>query len=488
MPESVVFSWNDAQTAADKTVFAHTDKHLSDIEVTVLSASWEGKTYDQMAEQYGYSTEYLNKDIGNKLWRKLSQALGERVTKRNFREALRRAYAELEIAKPETPELETAEPETDKNANSLEKTAPTATASSSHIPTDTKPKSSPNTAAALPFPEGAVALQSPFYLTRPGVETLCYQTVKQPGALIRIKAPKLMGKTSLMNRILAEANENVGPVVYLDLGNCARALLKDLDKFLRRLCAITTQKLGLENKVNDYWDTDILGSNDNCTAYFEEYLLPATPAPITLGLDDIDRLFPYPEMAEDVLGMLRCWHEKGKVSPLWQRLHLVIAHSTEVYIPLDINQSPFNAGVPIELRAFNQEQVAQLAQLHDLALSAAQIEILTQRVGGHPYLIRLALYKLRVSPIPLETLLQNAASESGIYIAHLRRYLEIVSRSPELASALQQVVKASTPVELGSIQTYKLRSMGLIHQVDNHVTPSCSLYQDYFRRVLSITT
>ena len=443
----LAFAWCDAQTAADKTVFAKTGKHLSDVEIAVLSASWQGKTYDQMAEDYGYSAEYLNKDIGNKLWKKLSQALDERVTKRNFREALRRAHAESE------EEIQ-------------------ATASPAGI------------ALSLPFPEGAVALRSPFYISRTGVETRCYQTVAQPGALIRIKASKLMGKTSLMNRVLAEAEAQVGQTVYLDLGNCTHALLQDLDKFLRRLCAIASRKLNLENKVTEYWDTDILSSNDNCTAYFEEYLLPASEASIILGIDDIDRLFPYPEMAEDVLGMLRCWHEKGKVSALWQRLRLVLAHSTEVYIPLDINQSPFNAGVPIELKAFERSHLSQLAQQHNLSLSQSQVDALMQRIGGHPYLVRLALYALSTSAISLKTLLQQAANESGIYIAHLRRYLEIIRRSPELATALQQVVTASQPIELGSMQTYKLRSMGLIHQSENQVTASCSLYQDYFSRVL----
>ena len=37
------------------------------------------------------------------------------------------------------------------------------------------------------------------------IETECYQTILQPGALIRIKAPSKMGKTPLLNNILAYA-------------------------------------------------------------------------------------------------------------------------------------------------------------------------------------------------------------------------------------------------------------------------------------------
>ncbi len=86
MPE---FSWNHIKEVADFALFQTTGKYLSDIEIKVLEASWLNKTYDEMAIKYGYSTEYLNKDVGNKLWYKLSKALEEKVTKKNFKAALK---------------------------------------------------------------------------------------------------------------------------------------------------------------------------------------------------------------------------------------------------------------------------------------------------------------------------------------------------------------------------------------------------------------
>jgi hypothetical protein len=47
------------------------------------------------------------------------------------------------------------------------------------------------------------------------------------------------------------------------------------------------------------------------------------------------------------------------------------------------------------------------------------------------------------------------------------------------------VVMSPQPIELESTQTYKLHSMGLVQQQDNQVMPRCSLYRNYFRRVLS---
>jgi hypothetical protein len=444
------FSWIKAKESADRVVSKNTGKYLSDIETKVLQGSWEGKTYDEIAKVYGYSAEYLNKDVGNKLWNKLSEALCQKVTKKNFKEALLRA----------------GEQQWDTSAN-----------------TNAAPLVSPSV-TELPFPEGSVALDSPFYIEHSGIESLCYETVVKPGSLIRIKAPKLMGKTSLMTRILAHAANQNYQTVYLDLSSVDRAILTNLDKFLRWLCLMVGRQLKLENQLNDYWDIDILGSNDNCTVYFEEYLLAEIDCPVVLGLDEVDRLFPYTEVIEDFLGMLRSWHEKGKISESWKQLRLVMAHSTEVYIPLDMNQSPFNAGVPVELLEFDVKQIQDLVRLHSLNWNDTQVEELMRIVGGHPYLVRLAMYYVSSLKVTLEQLLQEAATEAGIYSNHLRRHLETLQKSPELALALKKVVTSPEPIELDSMQIYKLHSMGLVQRQNNYVMPRCNLYREYFRRVL----
>jgi transcriptional regulator with XRE-family HTH domain len=335
------------------------------------------------------------------------------------------------------------------------------------------------------YPDGAVPLGSPFYLERAPLEEQIYQEIRKPGALVRIKAPKLMGKTSLMARILAQGQSLDYRTAYLDLSSVEGGIIRNLDKFLRWFCVMVGRQLALENRVKDHWDTEILGSNDNCTVYFEEYLLPAIDRPLLLGLDDVDRVFPHLEVVEDFFGMLRSWHEKGKISGPWKKLRLVMAHSTECYIPLDMNQSPFNAGVPVELLEFDSKQVLSLANVHGLSWNESQVEELMRMVGGHPYLVRLALYEVGSGRLTLEQLLQDAPTESGIYSNHLRRQLEVLQQASGLAHALQKVVGSIEPVELDSMQIYKLHSMGLVHQQNNQVMPRCNLYREYFRRVLS---
>ena len=86
------FTWKIARQTADNLIFKHTGKHLSDIEIIILRGAWDNRTYEQIAEAEGYTTNYLSKDVGGKLWCNLSTALGERVSKRNFKAALQRTW------------------------------------------------------------------------------------------------------------------------------------------------------------------------------------------------------------------------------------------------------------------------------------------------------------------------------------------------------------------------------------------------------------
>ncbi|WP_339386250.1 AAA-like domain-containing protein [Calothrix rhizosoleniae] len=351
-------------------------------------------------------------------------------------------------------------------------------------PQNKEPKINQISMQSLEYPDGSVPLDSPFYIERNGIESLCYQTVEKPAALIRIKAPKLMGKTSLARRIVAQGIKRNYQGVYLDLGGVNKEVITNLDKFLRWLCSKVSLELDLDNQVDHAWNTSFLGSNDNCTAYFRKHILKQINSPLVLVLDEVDRLFPYNEVVEDFFGMLRSWHEKGKISEVWKQLRLVLAHSTEVYIPLDYHQSPFNAGIPIELAEFNQQQIEDLATRHDINLQDSLLAELRTMVGGHPYLLRLAMYDVAMRKTTFKKLLESATTEAGIYSHHLRYLLDILRDAPDLVPALKRVVNDNSGVELDSMEIYKLHSLGLVQRENNHVTPRCQLYRDYFRRVL----
>ena len=69
---------------------------------------------------------------------------------------------------------------------------------------------------SLEFPSGPVPLNSPLYIERKSIEKLATKEVEQPGTVIRIKASRKMGKSSLLARIIAHAQDCGYKTVSLD--------------------------------------------------------------------------------------------------------------------------------------------------------------------------------------------------------------------------------------------------------------------------------
>ncbi|MEG4504464.1 AAA-like domain-containing protein [Microcoleus sp. F6_B4] len=336
----------------------------------------------------------------------------------------------------------------------------------------------------LDNPEGSVSLDSPLYIDRPPIESDCYQTIVKPGALIRIKAPRQMGKTSLVQRILYQAKQQGYQTAYLNFQWADGSFLTHLDELLQWFCGEITNELNLEDRLGEYWK-GVLGSKNKSTKYFQRYLLSDSERPLVLGLDEVDRIFQHSEIATDFFGLLRAWHERGKNEEIWKKLRLVISHSQEVYIPLNINQSPFNVGLPVELPELNQRQVTDLVNRHRLNWSNQEICDLMEMVGGHPYLVRVALYQVARGRITLDSLLKVAPTEEGPYYDHLRRHLVNLETDAELAATIRQVINSEQPVEIHTGEAFKLRSMGLIKFHGNAVIPLCGLYRQYFSHRLA---
>lgn len=338
----------------------------------------------------------------------------------------------------------------------------------------------------LDVPEGQVPLESPLYVERPPIESRCYEAIVKPGALIRIKAPRQMGKSSLMLRILNHAGEQSYQVASLNFQMVDRGSLKSLDQFLQWFCSSIAEELTLDDQLANYWNKT-LGSKNKCTNYFQRYLLPELQCPIALCLDNVDEVFECPEIATDFFGMLRAWHENAKLKPIWKNLRLVVVHSKEVYIPLNINQSPFNVGVPIELPVLTQPQVADLVQRHGLNWTEADVVKLMAMVGGHPYLVRAALYQIARGELSLERFLQIAPTEGGLYGEHLRRHLLNLEKDEKLLVAMKQVIAADQPVLINTSDAFKLTSMGLVQFRGSDIALTCDLYRQYFRERLRVS-
>jgi hypothetical protein len=428
------------------------NRPLNHTEILVLRGIWQSQTYNQIAQQGGYSPSYFTKIVAPKLCQKLSSVIGKRVTKKNCRTLLE-SYVTTQ-ASPQT---------------TLEQNPPVR-----YFP-NSQQEMSPR------FPSGLVPLGSPYYIEQPEIATQVYEEIIKPGALIRIKAPQEMGKTSLLLRILEYVNRMGYHIVSLNLQEQVdRAILSDLNRFLRWLCANVSRQLDLEPRLDEFWDEDI-GSKVSCSLYLRNYVLKQIDSPLVLALDEVNQIFEHPQVAKEFLPLLRSWYEDAKRQPIWQKLRLIVVHSTEVYVPLQLNQSPFNVGLPIELNYFSLEQVQELAQRFGINWTDDEARLVTDIVGGHPALVHLTLYHLSRGEVALGQLLQSASTPTSIYYRHIQPHWATLKMQPELAFALSTVMSATKPVRLEPILAYKLRSMGLIKLDNNLATPSCRLYQEYFQ-------
>lgn len=430
---------------------ANIPNSLNSLQEMILHSSWQGKTYSNIAAEVHYGEERVRK-VASNLWQLLSDLHQEQINKSNFRhvlEARRLTKAEQQIIH-------------DFNQAAI------------------------NT--SLEYPSGPVSINSRFYVARPPIEETVQAQISKPGSAIYIHAPRKMGKSSLLLRIIDRANSCNLRVVTLDFQQAEQALFSNLDKFLRWFCANVSRELGLEPKLNLYWDEE-MGSKISCSLYFKSYLLASSDTPLLLILNEVDWVLEYPDIARDFFLLLRSWYEQGKHMEVWQKLRLVLAGSTEILLPPKSTQSQFSIGFTLKLPPFTAEQVKNLAQLCGLTwIADSHVQSLMAMVGGHPFLVRLAFYHIKNMggrEENLETILQKAPTEEGIYEQYLQQYLLVLTEETELGKAFLQTVATTTAIYIDPILGYQLQSMGLINlSHENRAYPVCELYRLYFRKKL----
>ncbi|MBE9063656.1 AAA-like domain-containing protein, partial [cf. Phormidesmis sp. LEGE 11477] len=382
----------------DSVVEQLLQRKLEPLERFVLNESWLKRTYAQMAQKSSYGAEYV-KHVGFKLWSELSIILDETVSKKNlhliFTEARFRDFLQVRNAHTTFPEtaisqtaiLETAFP-------SSQRVCPSGRSQPKSLQPNSSQPSSSQASVITMMPSGPVPLDSPLYIQRSPIEETTFREISYPGCLLRIKAARHMGKSSLLNRLLVYSQKQGYRSVKLNLNEVDTATFSSLDRFLRWFCANLSSQLSLPSQVDALWDEE-MGSKVNCKLYMERYILSKISEPIVLGIDELNRVFEHMPTARDFLPMLRVWHEQSKDDALWQKLRLVLVHATDFYIPLNLNQSPFNVGLSLSLPSFTLDQLKELARRYELegllqGSGAWQLKSLHCLIDGHPYLAGLA--------------------------------------------------------------------------------------------------
>lgn len=204
------FDLDEALKIANQAVHQIINRNLTDVEIIVFKGAWERDEYDAIAAKNQYATSYISQDVAPKLWKFLSEALEEKVKKSNFKEALKRRW-----------QIQLDSTEKSLVANNFNKSQRQYLGNSQQLRNKNKEKNTNKNLTEL-------------YVERPPIESICLQTLLQPGALVRIKAPSLMGKTSLITKLFCQLAEKKYYTVNLSLELADRNThLTNLNKFLR---------------------------------------------------------------------------------------------------------------------------------------------------------------------------------------------------------------------------------------------------------------
>lgn len=342
--------------------------------------------------------------------------------------------------------------------------------------------------AQLEMPGGTVDPQPAFYVER-ACDQIALVAIRRQGATITIKGPRQVGKSSLLSRVKEEAVKQGKLVVFLDFQQIDRNILKSAERFFRDwFCRSITHKLKatqIEDRANEYWDMG-LGNRTSCTLYFEEHLLPALNQPLVLAMDEVDAVFDT-DFRTDFFGMLRSWHNSRADAPIWKRLDLALVTSTEPYqFVKDLTESPFNVGEVIEPEDYTSEQVADLNRRHGSPLDSEQERQLMALLGGHPFLVRRALYLIASGRATIADILDRvkAISNRALFGDHLNYYLFRLHTQDELIKGLREVIRkhACSNAEV----FFRLRGAGLVRREGHDILPRCRLYADYFQEYFNV--
>jgi len=333
---------------------------------------------------------------------------------------------------------------------------------------------------------GAMPPDSPYYIER-RVERKIHDLLENPAATVTIKGHRQSGKSSLLVRLHARAVEAGRAGCILDFQGLDAEMLKTTKELFPALAQNIADGLDLDIDATKGWSAK-RGAKQNLTTFVEKQVLVVLERPVLLLFDEADLTFSYQASREALFSTLRFWHNlraNTLKQKTWNRLGLVVAHSTEPGLWIkDLDQSPFNVAQEFTLDDFDKEEVASLDVSYGRKLRGdAEGAALRKLVGGHPYLVRLALYTMATEPCSFAVLESHAIDDDGPFISHLGHLLNILYNDDSLLKAVRNILKYGKCNDEKLFQ--RLWSVGLIRgETRQRVWLRYKIYERYFQKKL----
>jgi hypothetical protein len=338
-----------------------------------------------------------------------------------------------------------------------------------------RPQPSEDLRALFPPPGGTIRLSDTFYVRRPPDE-LTEMIAAREGETLTIKAPRKFGKSSLLVRYLAKCKDAGKRFALVDFQNFTDAELDEYSSLLTQLA-----KLILRGVKLGPVEVPEIPTQSELTMFLEDQVISHIDGPLTLAFDEVDRVLGRAYQS-DFFSMLRLWHNR-RAEPLspWDKVDVALVIATEPYLLIDSkDRSPFNVAAPVQPKPFSRTVLDDLNGRYRTSLGVSELDDLYELLGGHPFLTRLAFYRVATGQSSsFGDLSETAAEPEGPFGDHLRALLVLLQQQDGLLSAMRQVVVHGSLAKEEIY--YRLHGAGLVERQGRRVRPSNLLYARFFR-------
>jgi hypothetical protein len=376
----------EALEFVDALVFDQVGKPLDDLERTIFRGAWKGQTYGEIAQNYHCSEGHV-KDVGARLWERLSIALGIEVNKKNFRGAIdKHATLEREHALQSSHNLSQS-----VHHSTLTGITPASVSAGLNVRQPLDVLTVPS-AAGCPFLAGPMITNPRFFVGRQAeLDMMTSRMIGVQPISINVVGERRIGKSSLLYYFARTWTPQIQPnsrsiVIYLSLraAHCqrrlsfyqavARKLLQHPQVQARPTLAATLQQQPLDDET---FSTTLENWRDRG-------VLPV------LCLDEFEALLQYPhEFHDGFFDNLRFLMD-------FNALMLIVASKQHLETYRDehrLTSSFFNLGHVLRLGEFPDGDAKALVS--QLAGSQPALSIEAQHTslawgGRHPYCLQTA--------------------------------------------------------------------------------------------------
>ena len=211
---------------ADEMVFAKTGQHLDNLQEAILRGTMQGETYTQIAKEKHCDESYV-RDVGSKLWQILSEELGQKVKKSNFRAAIERLQVSL-FSNVVQDHVRA------RNINFCAEARHPPNIPNSHPPN--QETANPQQTKTSHQDLSEMPELGDFYDRTPQLQTLTTSILQQNSRLIALTGISGIGKTSLAVKLVHQIKDEFEYVIW-----CSIDASHTLDQFQHKLIQLFSQ-------------------------------------------------------------------------------------------------------------------------------------------------------------------------------------------------------------------------------------------------------